>query len=314
MPDGVRFWYYQWLTYNTSHWPMIKPYLEEAAKRGQWIGCVPNLDSMTHFLEPFTGADFIHFRMNEFVDKGLKGLLGYVTPLVHYNFFNLEAAAEWSWNSKGRTPREFTLSYAIRQGIKDPEKWTEWAGLVGPVEWDIYGSEWPSGAQRGIPDPVAKQLLEGKLPELGTVLWDCFWIPFGDIKTVKQLDDDVANAAKALDIAKQMGTPQYWYESLVADGYIKSLKALWELRGLVKNGSVAREDRDSAGRYFRMYDDGLKQAADAMPKWEETVDIRHQHGGFTGKAAKMCGDLRAQMAETAAKLGFDIKAPQERAQ
>jgi hypothetical protein len=305
MPEGVRFWYYQWLTYNTSHAPMIKDYMVDAAKRGQWIGCVPNLDSMTHFLEPFTGADFIHARMNEFVDKGLKGLLGYVTPLVHYNFFNLEAAAEWSWNSKGRTPKEFSLSYAIRQGFKDPQKWAEWAQTVGPVEWDIYGSEWTSGAQRGIPDPVAKSLLEGKLPKLGTVAWDCFWIPFGDIKSVKQLDDDVAAAAKALEMSKQMGTPQYYFESLTADGYIKSLKALYELGRIVKNGAVAERNREAARKYFRMYDDGLKQAGDAMPKWEVEVDINHKYEGFTDKAVRMSKQLRDEMAATAAKLGVD---------
>jgi hypothetical protein len=245
--------------------------------------------------------------MNEFVDKGLKGLLGYVTPLTYYNFFNLEAAAEWSWNSKGRTPQEFALSYAVRQGIKNPEKWAEWAELVGPVEWDIYGSEWPSGAQRGIPDPVAKSLLEGKLPELGVVLWDCFWIPFGDFKSVQQLDGDVAAATQALDMAREMGVPEYWYESLVADGYIKSLKALWELKGLVKDGKVAPEDRDNAERYFRMYLGGLKQTEDALPKWEEIKDIRHEHGNYTGKPVGVISELRKQMAETAVKLGFNIE-------
>lgn len=306
MPDGVRFWYYQWLTYNTSSTPMVKPYLEAAARRGQWIGVVPNLDSMTHFLEPFTGAEFIHYRMNEFVDKGMKGLLGYVTPLVHFNLYNLEAAAEWSWNAKGRTPQEFALSYAIREGIKNPEKWAEWAGLVGPVEWMIYGSEWPSGAQRGIPDPVAKSLLEGKLPRLGTVLWDCFWIPFGDIKSEKQLNDAVASAAKALEMSKQMGVPEYYYESLVADGYIKSLKALWELRSLVKNGQVAPKDKDNAERYFKMYLDGLKQTADALPKWEATKD-QNRNRKFTDKAVGVISKLRTEMIDTASKLGFTFK-------
>ncbi len=307
MPEGVRFWYYQWLTYNTSETPMIKPYLEAAAKRGQWIGCVPNLDSMTHFLEPFTGQEFIHYRMNEFVDKGLKGLLGYVTPLTHYNLYNLEAAAEWSWNAKGRTPAEFALSHAVRQGFRDPEKWAEWATTIGPVEWDIYGSEWTSGAQRGTPDPVAKMLIEGKLPKLGSVMWDCFWIPFGDIKSVKQLDDDVAAAARAVKMAKELGVPQYWYESLVADGYIRSLKALYELGRIVKNGSVAEKERDAARKWFAMYSDGLKQAADNMPRWEEEIDILHQHAGFTDKACKMATRLREEMAETAAKLGVEVK-------
>ncbi len=304
LPGEVRFWYYHWLTYNTGQSPMIPACVTAAAKKGTWAGVVPSLDSMTSFMEPFTGSDFIHYRMNEFVDKGLQGLLGFVTPRAHFFSFNVEAAAEWSWNAKGRTPQEFTSSYAIRQGIANPQKWAEWAGLIGPVEWNVYGSEWPSGAQRGTPDPVAKMLLEGRLPKLGDVLWDAYKIPFGDIKTVKQLDADVASAARALEIAKEMGVPEYWYESLVADGYIKSLKALWELRGLVRNARVAPEEKDAAGRYFRMYLDGLQQAADALPKWEEIRDLRQEHRNYTGIPVKVIAELRKQMVETATALGF----------
>lgn len=307
LPSEVRFWYYHWLTYNTGRWQMIPACVAEAAKQGKWIGVVPSLDSMTAFTEPFTGADFIHYRMNEFVDKRLNGLLGFVTPRAHFFSFNVEAAAEWSWNAKGRTPQEFTVSYAIRQGIEDPQKWAEWAGLVGPVEWRVYGSEWPSGAQRGTPDPVATMLLEGKLPKLGAVLWDVYRLPFGGIKTVAQLDADVAAAARALEMAKEMGVPEYWYESLVADGYIRSLKALYELGRLVKRGKVVFSDRDAAERWFRVYLDGLKQASDALPKWEETRDLRHEHADYAGTPVKVIDTLREQMVETAGKLGFDLK-------
>ena len=305
LPDGVRFWYYQWLTYKTGRRPMVTHDLVAAAKQGKWIGIVPNLDSMTHFLEPFTGADFIHYRMNEFVDKGLKGLLGYATPKTLFNDFNVEAAAEWSWNAKGRTPQEFALSYAVRRGFKNPKQWAEWADLAGPVEWDIYGSEWTCGAQGGYPGPVAKLLLDGKLPKLGALSNKP--IPFGQIRTVEQLDGNVVVAAKALKIAREMGMEEYLQESLVAAGYAKSLKALYELGQIVKDGKVAPADRNSAERYFQMYSDGLKQASDALPKWEKAKGAGHGEAGFTAKAVDTIAKLRAEMAETADKLGFSLK-------
>ena len=93
-------------------------------------------------------------------------------------------------------------------------------------------------------------------------------------------------------------------DCLVADGYIKSLKALWELRGLVRNGRVAPGDKDAAGRYFRMYLDGLQQAADALPKWEKIRDLRQEHRNYTGTPVKVIAELRKQMVETASALGF----------
>jgi TPR repeat protein len=138
-------------------------------------------------------------------------------------------------------------------------------------------------------------------------LWDALRIPFGDIKTVAQLDADVAAAARALEMAKEMGVPEYWYESLVADGYIKSLKALYELGQIVKHGKMEPRDQDAANRYFRMYLDGLKQASDALPKWEEIRDTVHDRANYTGKVVKVIARLREQMAETAGKLGCDIK-------
>jgi hypothetical protein len=307
LPGEVRFWYYHWLTYNVGQSPMIPSNVAAAAKQGKWVGVVPSLDSSVSFLEPFTGADFVRYRMNEFVEKKLQGLLGFVTPKVHFFRFNTEAAAEWSWNAKGRTSEEFTLSYAIRQGIKDPQKWAQWAGLVGPVEWNVYGSEWPSGAQRGTPDPVAQMLLEGRLHKLGAIFWGVFRIPFGDIKTETQLDADIAAAARALEMAREMGVREYWYESLVADGYIKSLKALHELGRIVKDGKVKVQDRQAADGYFRMYLDGLQQASDALPKWEELKDEQHQHANYTATPMEVIATLRKQMAETAGKLGFDLK-------
>lgn len=303
LPPEIRFWFYWWLTYNTGETPLIPANLAEAAAQGRWIGVVPNLDSMTHFCQPFTGADFVHYRMNEFVDKKLSGLLGYITPRHLFFRFNLEAAAEWSWNAKGRTPQEFALSWAIRQGLPKPERWARWASLIGPVEWDIYGSEWPSGTQRSKPGQISKLLLDGKLPELGSVLHDAFRLPFGDIKSVEQLDADVAAASRALRLARIMAIPEYLHESLIADGYIRSLKALYELKQLVRNRKIAEPDRPRAIAQFSEFDKGLRQAADSLPEWAKIMDPK-VGAGWVERQVRVINRLRTDMADAARELGF----------
>jgi len=308
LPPEVKVWYYHsLLTYTTGETPVMwRKYLEDFARSGRWLGVCPNLDAAVHWTSPFTGADFVHYRMNEFVDKQLSGLIGYATPRVHYSRFNVEAAAEWSWNAKGRSPYEFALSWAVREGIGNPVKFAEWADTVGPIEWDVYGSHWPAGEQRNVPGPAAKRLREGTLPELGYVLWDAYRHPFGDVKSVEQLNGDVAAAERAVALAKEMGIPEFIHESLIAQGYINSLKALWELKNLVKPDGVAQEDREAARRYFEMYVDSLQQVTNELPKWEKCVPGFDPDLLFTKEPAGVMNGMIEQMEKVAIDLGFNV--------
>lgn len=44
--------------------------------------------------------------------------------------------------------REFACAYAVRNRYPDPDKFAEWCEVLGPVSWDVYGSEFPSGEAR----------------------------------------------------------------------------------------------------------------------------------------------------------------------
>lgn len=308
LPKEVKFWYYHsLLTYNTGHDPMLRKYLADFTRGGGWVGVTPNLDATVHWTSPFTGAHFIRYRMREFVDKRFSGLTGYATPRILYSRFNVEGAAEWSWNSKGRSTREFALSWAVREGLKDPEKFAEWAELVGPVEWDVYGSHWPSGEQRNVPGHVADLLREGRLPRLGYVLWDAFRVPFGDIKTPWRLDRDVASAQRAVELSREMGIPEFVHESLIAQGYIRSLKALHELGKVVKPDGIAPENRESARRYFEMYDAGLAQASDELPKWEAIIAPGAGDRRFADKPVRVITTARDEMRALAAERGIEFE-------
>jgi hypothetical protein len=126
-------------TYDSSHRPMIYPLLESFARSGHWLGVYPQLTNSWRTVFPFTGPQFMRARMQEFVDKRLNGVFGYATPSNRYYQFNVTASAEWSWNSRGRSPRQFSEAYASRVGIPHPELFGEWAEMIGDVGWDLAG-------------------------------------------------------------------------------------------------------------------------------------------------------------------------------
>lgn len=300
LPRDVKIWYYHsLLTYFTSEVPIVPDYLQAVADEGRYAGVCLNLCGEVSLCGPFTGAEFIRYRMNEFVDKGISGLLGFANPLLTHNAFNLEAAAEWSWNSEGRTTREFAYSYAVRKGMEYPETFAEWSETIGPVGWDIYGSQWPAGEKKKCLERTAQQLSKNTLPELGYVLWDCYPKPWGDIKSVQHLEDDVRNAERAVKLAERMGDEALLYESLIIQGYINSLRALYGLRAVVTEDGVVEENIDKAKRDFAEYARGLDQARRYLPMWEARMPKHASGADLTTPAVELIGQMIDEMNEVA---------------
>lgn len=271
VPPDVKVWYYEsLLTYTNGKEPMIVGDVLDFIKRGGWVGPVPNLSAFVHLHHPFTSPQFAHYRLQDFVDNGCRGLLGYACTGLQINRFLVEAAAEWAWNAKGRSPREFAVSWALRNGIKEPEKFADWVDLHGNVSWDVYGSDFPLSEKRHFPGPIAKRIREGNLPALGEVLGP-FRGPWGQIKTLEQFDQDVQNENRALRLARELGVDEFIYETLVIDGYIRALRAAYDLGKLVQNGKVAEEKKSAASKLLSRCIDGLQQSVDALPKWFESV-------------------------------------------
>ena len=307
LPVDIRFWYYHsLLTYSTTETPMVPGYLARSAAQGRPVGVCLNLSPHPTHYQPMTGVQFIHYRITEFVEKKVSGLLGYPTPRVVYYPFNTEAAAEWAWNAKGRSPRDFAYSWAVRAGMSDPELFTKWAMSHGEVAWDVYGSEYPAGEARRATGKLADQLMKGKLPELGHILWGVYPKPWGDIKTAEQLNRDVELAGRSVKLARQLGNPTLLHESLTIQGYIHSLKALYELEQLVTPDGVAPKDRASARHYFQMYADSLKQARSHLAEWEKTVAGTPQPRLVT-RVCELLDRMIQEMTRVASEVGLAVQ-------
>lgn len=222
VPPEVGVTYYDGgRTYNSSRDPMIYPLLEQYAAAGHWLGCYPQLTASWRIVCPWSGPQFIKYRMTEFVQKKLQCLCGYATPHNRLYDFNIQAAAEWSWNAHGRSEREFAAAWATRRGLQDPDKAAEWAVRLGPVGWDVYGS--------GVPYPyffghAAEVVRKGAPPALGQGMFRYF-------PDEAHFDRDLAVCEQAMGLAQAVGDEELIAETQVIRGYVQMLRMIYRIAG-----------------------------------------------------------------------------------
>ena len=220
-------------TYDSSRDPMIYPLLERYTAGGGWLGCYPQLTASWRITCPWSGPQFVKFRMQEFVEKRLKCLCGYATPDNRLYEFNVLAAAEWSWNSAGRDEREFSAAWATRRGIQDSDAAAEWAVTLGPVGWDVYGSRVPFSNFFG----GATAMVAGRRkPKLGNGMFRYF-------PSVEHMDEDLAACTKAMAIAQRLNEPLLIAETQVIQGYLRMVQAIYSIAECVSTAKSPTYDQ-----------------------------------------------------------------------
>jgi len=127
-------------TYVTDRVPMIFPALTEFAAAGRYVGVVPQLTASYRTFAPMSSAEFVRMRCDEFVSKKLGAIVAYVVNHVRQHELNVVAMAEYSWNAKGRSPRDFARAYATVTGICDPKLFAEWEANAGAAGFALAES------------------------------------------------------------------------------------------------------------------------------------------------------------------------------
>jgi hypothetical protein len=268
---GTRIVYYDGSrTYDSSHRPMIYPLLERFARSGRWLGVYPQLTNSWRTVFPFTGPQFMQARMQEFVDKRLSGVFGYATPSNRYYEFNITAAAEWAWNSRGCGPREFSEAYAQRAGIPHPERFGEWANMMGEVGWDLAGSR---AIQRLIlPGPA---LFDDKQYRDAHKVKDLLPMQFGqgflgEFPNRQYFEARMALAAQALKLAESAGDERMVDESRSVLGALHLLGGLVDLsdaRSLPEEKKLA-----AATAALAKIDAAARVLTNSVYRWGTTVN------------------------------------------
>jgi hypothetical protein len=267
IPPEVGVTYYDGgRTYDSSPQPMIYPLLKEYAVAGHWLGCYPQLTPSWRIVSPWSCPQFVKFRMTEFVDKKLTSLAGYVVPDNRLFDFNVTAAAEWSWNAHGRSEREFALAWARRKGFNNPNAVADWAVMLGPVAWDLYGARF---VERYLFKPASVAALVTARSKL----------QFGKgmltlIRDEAHLRRNRQTCAEALRLATQSGSPAIVAESTAILTYYDMLTEVCGLcETLSAHGEVGLTER-------RALQDGMNRLAlaarlnaEALRDWERAVEV-----------------------------------------
>ncbi len=299
IPPDVGVTYYDGSrTYDSSRDPMIYPLLEEYVAEGGWLGCYPQLIPSWRLVSAWSCPQFIHARMNEFVDKKLACLCGYAPPDNRLCEFNVLAAAEWAWNAKGRDTRQFAAAWATRRGIDDADAAAEWAVTLGPVGWDVYGARVPHSYFFG---QAATSVARGRKPTLGEGMFRYF-------PSAQHFDDDLAACQHAMAIATQLDQPLLIAETQVIEGYVRMLEAIYTLGGQVAASKhLSHDERVAMQKTLgRLCVAGI-ETADALRMWE---GLCHREGESPVNSTQLSdtidvtGQTVADIARALQKLGI----------
>lgn len=267
IPPEVGVTYYDGgKTYDSSREPMIYPLIQEYAAEGHPLGCYPQLTPSWRIVSPWSCPQFVKYRMTEFVDKKLVSLGGYVVPDNRLFDFNVTAAAEWSWNAHGRDEREFALAWATRKGFPKPESIADWAVMLGPVSWDIYGARL---VERYFFRPVTIQRMVAARAKL-----EFGEGPFRYIPDAAHLEKNLQICYQAMHLAERSGSSAVKAETQVVMTYYEMLDQLCQISSLLAETPAPDADqRQTLQTHMNRLTLAGALNVEALRDWERAVMV-----------------------------------------
>ena len=269
-PDTRIVYYDGGRTYDSSRRPMIYPLMANFSQSGHWLGVYPQLTNSWRVVFPFTGPQLIQTRMQEFMEKRLRCMIGYATPSNRYYDFNVTAAAEWTWNSRGRSPHDFAEVWAQRAGISHPQRFGDWADLIGEAGWDVAGGR---VVERLIlPESAIFQDAPGGTAHTAANLRE---LRFGEgllseIPDRAALEARLSSADRALELAKAEGDKPMLQESQSVIGALHLVDGLLALSGT--RGMSGDDQRSTVQSALTRVDAAAQTLAISLDQWGAAVN------------------------------------------
>lgn len=205
---------------------MANPLLDHYAAEGRWIASydVPiaangRVDT-PEFKVPQRSAHRVRDYIGQLVRRGYSGAYGMMAwggPERQICSFNIHALAEWTWNSHGRDEAEFAVAWARREGYAQPEAVAEWAALMGPVEFDVYDSDFPICYSWG---RAAAMVQQRQRPYLGEGMFRYYL-------AVEDFDAKAAVCDRALAMVQDLGEADLAHETRVVRSYVELARGVY---------------------------------------------------------------------------------------
>jgi len=166
VPTDVELaFYHGGMTYQTYIDQLnMRPSVDEMRRLGYRVGVVPILTCSSSYggigLFPFQTPRFMKMLMAEAHVRDLSFVMPQIAPHFLIHDFNTQAQAEFCWNSDGRTPEQFALSWATRRRMKEPEKAARVILMCEYAEHALSDTIQAGRVKPCIADPIVRAFLE----------------------------------------------------------------------------------------------------------------------------------------------------------
>ena len=290
--DGTR-------TYTLARQPMIYPELRAAAA-GRWLGCYPTLCGTWYTASPLAGAAYMKERMGELAEVGATSMAGYVTESLRVNEFSLSAAAEFAWNAKGRTPREFVLAWATRRRFSDPEKVARWWKQLEEPQRDLYLSNLTA-------DGFGRQV--ARLADMRAPAKPGSWILTG-FPQQGSLAADIESARRAAEIGATLREPRFVQEARYTLAVLEAARACRDLTlRIAGRKKLSEADKHDAAALAERACAEFARASEAIAAWDQAAELfpGQKHATEVKSVVKNFETIRTDLVECACKLGISAE-------
>ncbi|MCE5308220.1 MAG: hypothetical protein LLG20_11325 [Acidobacteriales bacterium] len=234
------------------------PLLDQYAIEGRWIGSydVPvtanDRVETPEFMVPESSAHRIKDYVGQLVGRRYRGaaaMMAWSNVGQETCGFNISALAEWTWNLHGRSEKEFSIAWATRERFENPDAVGEWSELMGPVEFDVYDSDFPVSYSWG---KFTRMIQTRQRPVLGEGIFRYY-------ANDADFDTKLALCNRALAISSRFRSPHLANETKVVMSYVGLAKSMYRVAELAHSADFTAiesqralravlEDLDRAGR------------------------------------------------------------------
>jgi hypothetical protein len=204
------------------------PLLDHYAAEGRWvasydvpIGANARVDT-PEFKLPQTSVHRVRdylVQLSQRRYRGAYGMLAWSKKARETYGFSTAALAEYGWNLHGRNTREFATAWATREGMENPEAFGEWSEIMGPIEFDVYDSEFPIAYSWG---KFIQLIRERRRPYLGEGVFRYYASP-------RAFSEKIAACDRAMEIAGRFRNPYFADETRIVRSYVRLAQSLYEL-------------------------------------------------------------------------------------
>jgi hypothetical protein len=172
--------------------------------------------------------------------------------------FDIMALAEWSWNLNGRSEEEFAIAWATREGYENPEAVGEWSEIMGPVEFDVYDSDFPVCYSWGKAALMVKNRVQ---PVLGEGMFRYY-------SDSEDFDRKIEACEKAIKIAGGFKNPYLANETRVIESYCKLAKNIYLIAEQVSTDDLrSLESQTKLSESLKNLDLAGKENVEAIRNW-----------------------------------------------